>query len=150
MLQQFAMMALGYFVFMRSTIPYQNTSREVSWSHVQNDVVGAMPKNQFTGKAGETFEISGELRPEITGGKLSILALEMMAEQGTAYPLISGSDFMILGWFVIERISVQSTTFFADGTPRAISFSMTLKRVDDSLLTNIVDEITGFVDGLIS
>lgn len=145
MFQQFAMMALGYFVFMRSTIPYQNTSREVSWSHVQNDVVGAMPKNQFTGKAGETFEISGELRPEITGGKLSILALEMMAEQGTAYPLISGSDFMILGWFVIERISVQSTTFFADGTPRAISFSMSLKRVDDSLLANIIDDVAGFI-----
>lgn len=145
MFQQFAMMSLGYFVFMRSTIPYQNTSREVSWSHVQNDVVGAMPKNQFTGKAGETFEISGELRPEITGGKLSILALEMMAEQGTAYPLISGSDFMILGWFVIERISVQSTTFFADGTPRAISFSMSLKRVDDSLLANIIDDVAGFI-----
>lgn len=145
MFQQFAMMALGYFVFMRSTIPYQNTSREVSWSHVQNDVVGAMPKSQFTGKAGETFEISGELRPEITGGKLSILALEMMAEQGTAYPLISGSDFMILGWFVIERISVQSTTFFADGTPRAISFSMSLKRVDDSLLANIIDDVAGFI-----
>ncbi|MEG9499890.1 phage tail protein [Mannheimia indoligenes] len=145
MFQQFAMMALGYFVFMRSTIPYQNTSREVSWSHVQNDVVGAMPKNQFTGKAGETFEISGELRPEITGGKLSILALEMMAEQGTAYPLISGTDFMILGWFVIERISVQSTTFFADGTPRAISFSMSLKRVDDSLLANIIDDVAGFI-----
>lgn len=138
-------MSLGYFVFMRSTIPYQDTSREVSWSHVQNDVVGAMPKNQFTGKAGETFEISGELRPEITGGKLSILALEMMAEQGTAYPLISGSDFMILGWFVIERISVQSTTFFADGTPRAISFSMSLKRVDDSLLANIIDDVAGFI-----
>lgn len=145
MFQQFAMMSLGYFVFMRSTIPYQDTSREVSWSHVQNDVVGAMPKSQFTGKTGETIEISGELRPEITGGKLSILALEMMAEQGNAYPLISGSTFMVLGWFVIEKISVQENTFFADGTPRAISFSMSLKRVDDSLLNNIDDDVTGFI-----
>ncbi|MFA9487475.1 MULTISPECIES: phage tail protein [unclassified Mannheimia] len=145
MLQQFAMMSLGYFVFMRSTIPYQDTSREMNWSHVQNDVVGSMPKNQFIGKAGETMEISAELRPEITGGKMSILALEMMAEQGSAYPLISGSAFMVLGWFVIERISVQETTFFADGTPRAISFSMSLKRVDDSLLANIIDEVAGFI-----
>ncbi|QLB44696.1 phage tail protein [Mannheimia pernigra] len=145
MFQQFAMMSLGYFVFMRSTIPYQDISREVSWSHVQNDVVGAMPKSQFTGKAGETVEISGELRPEITGGKSSILALEVMAEQGNAYPLISGSTFMVLGWFVIEQISVQETTFFADGTARAISFSMSLKRVDDSLLNNIVDDVTGFI-----
>lgn len=145
MFQQFAMMSLGYFVFMRSTIPYQDISREVSWSHVQNEVVGAMPKSQFTGKAGETVEISGELRPEITGGKSSILALEVMAEQGNAYPLISGSTFMVLGWFVIEQISVQETTFFADGTARAISFSMSLKRVDDSLLNNIVDDVTGFI-----
>lgn len=148
MFQQFAMMSLGYFVFMRSTIPYQNTNRELNWIHAQNDVVGAMPKTQFTGKAGESIEISGELRPEITGGKMSILALEMMAEKGTAYPLIRGSDFSVLGWFVIERISVQESTFFSDGTPRAIHFSLQLKRVDDSLLNNIVDEITGFVDGL--
>ncbi|HDL5761502.1 TPA: phage tail protein [Mannheimia haemolytica] len=145
MLQQFAMMSLGYFVFMRLTIPYQDTSREMNWSHVQNDVVGAMPKSQFTGKAGETMEISAELRPEITGGKMSILALEMMAEQGSAYPLISGSTFMVLGWFVIDRISEQETTFFADCTPRAISFSMSLKRVDDSLLANIIDEVAGFI-----
>ncbi|HDL3866532.1 oxidoreductase [Mannheimia haemolytica] len=145
MLQQFAMMSLGYFVFMRLTIPYQDTSREMNWSHVQNDVVEAMPKSQFTGKAGETMEISAELRPEITGGKMSILALEMMAEQGSAYPLISGSTFMVLGWFVIDRISEQETTFFADGTPRAISFSMSLKRVDDSLLANIIDEVAGFI-----
>lgn len=138
-------MSLGYFVFMRLTIPYQDTSREMNWSHVQNDVVGAMPKSQFTGKAGETMEISAELRPEITGGKMSILALEMMAEQGSAYPLISGSTFMVLGWFVIDRISEQETTFFADGTPRAISFSMSLKRVDDSLLANIIDEVAGFI-----
>ncbi|STY61531.1 Phage protein U [Mannheimia haemolytica] len=75
MLQQFAMMSLGYFVFMRSTIPYQDTSREMNWSHVQNDVVGAMPKSQFTGKAGETMEISAELRPEITGAKCQFLPL---------------------------------------------------------------------------
>lgn len=144
MLQQTAMLALGYFVFMRATIPYQNTSREMNWSHTQNEVMGMMPKSQFTGKAGETLEISGELRPEITGGTLSMLALEIMAEQGKAYPLISGSTFMILGWFVIERISVQSTTFFGDGTPRAINFTLSLKRVDDSILNDIVDEIASF------
>jgi len=50
MLQRTAMMALGYFVFMRSTLPYQSTSREMSWKHPQNSVVGAMPRSQFTGK----------------------------------------------------------------------------------------------------
>ncbi len=32
--------------------------------------------------------LSGVLMPEITGGRLSLLALEQMAEQGKAWPLI--------------------------------------------------------------
>lgn len=145
MLQQSAMMALGYFVFMRSTIPYQNTSRDMQWRHPTNAVVGAMPKSQFTGKEGETMEISGELYPEITGGKLSLLALEMMAEEGAAYPLISGADFMLQGWFVITQIRREETVFFSDGTPREISFTLSLQRVDDSILGSLMDSVEGFL-----
>lgn len=145
MLQQTAMMALGYFVFMRSTLPYQNTSREMSWKHPQNNVVGAMPKSQFTGKESETMEISGDLYPELTGGKMSLLALEMMAEAGAPYPLISGADFMIQGWFVITQIRREETVFFADGTPRKISFTLSLQRVDDSILGSLIDAVESFI-----
>lgn len=145
MLQNTAMIALGYFIFMRSTVPYQNSSREMTWNHPQNNVVGAMPKSQFTGKAGETIELSGDLYPEITGGNLSLFALEMMAEQGTPYPLIAGATFMLQGWFVITKISRQDTLFFADGTPRKISFTVSLQRVDDSILSNIVDAVESFL-----
>lgn len=145
MLQNTAMMALGYFIFMRSTVPYQNSSREMTWNHPQNNVVGAMPKSQFTGKAGETIELSGDLYPEITGGNLSLFAFEMMAEQGTPYPLIAGATFMLQGWFVITKISRQDTLFFADGTPRKISFTVSLQRVDDSILSNIVDAVESFL-----
>lgn len=144
MFQNFAMMALGYFVFMRQTVPYQDTSRELSWNHPTNNVVGKLPRSQFTGKAGETLTISGTLMPEITGGSLSLLALELMAEQGKAYPLISGSTFMVKGWFVIESISEQQSYFFPDGTPRQIDFSMTLKRTDDSILADIADDVMSY------
>ena len=145
MLQQTAMMALGYFVFMRSTLPYQSTSREMSWKHPQNNVVGAMPRSQFTGKESETMEISGDLYPELTGGKLSLLALEMMAEAGVPYPLISGADFMIQGWFVITNIRREETAFFPDGTPRKISFTLSLQRVDDSILGSLIDSVESFL-----
>lgn len=145
MLQRTAMMALGYFVFMRATLPYQNTSREMSWKHTQNNVVGAMPRSQFTGKESETMEISGDLYPELTGGKLSLLALEMMAEEGVPYPLISGSDFMLQGWFVITSIRREETVFFPDGTPRKISFTLSLKRVDDSILSSLIDSVDSFL-----
>lgn len=144
MLQNFALMSLGFFVFMRQTIPYQDTSREMNWNHPSNNVVGKMPRTQFTGKSGESITINGTLMPEITGGKLSLLALELMAEKGKAYPLIDGATFMIKGWFVIESISEQSSEFFGDGTPRKIDFSMTLKRTDDSMLADVVDDVMSY------
>lgn len=144
MLQNSAMMSLGLFVFMRQTIPYQETSRELSWNHPTNNVVGKLPRTQFTGKAGETLTLSGTLMPEITGGKMSLTALELMAEKGTPYPLIDGATFMIKGWFVIESISEQATEFFGDGSPRRIDFSMTLKRTDDSMLAEIIDNVMSY------
>ncbi|MDG6881064.1 Phage protein U [Phocoenobacter uteri] len=145
MLQNSAMMSLGYFVFTRSTIPYQETNRELSWRHPTNAVVGGLPRTQFTGKESEQITISGTLMPEITGGDLSIKLLELMAEKGKPYPLIEGATFMIVGWFVIESISHSGSFFFGDGKARKIEFSMNLKRVDDSILSNIIDDVLDFV-----
>ncbi|KAE9535297.1 phage tail protein [Ursidibacter arcticus] len=145
MLQNIALMSLGFFVFMRQTIPFQETSRDVSWNHPTNNVVGKLPRTQFTGKAGETITLSGTLMPEITGGRMSLLALEMMAEKGVPYPLIDGATFMIKGWFVIESINEQCTELFGDGTPRKIDFSMTLKRTDDSILGDIIDDVMSYL-----
>lgn len=144
MLQQSVMMSLGLFVFMRQTVPYQDSSREISWNHPTNNIVGKLPRTQFTGKAGETVSLSGTLMPEITGGKLSLLALEIMAEKGEPYPLIDGATFMVLGWFVIESISEQQSYFFGDGAARRIDFTLNLKRVDDSPLVDIVDNVMSY------
>lgn len=70
--------------------------------------------------------------PEITGGRLSLLALEQMAEQGKAWPLIEGSG-TIYGMYVIEGLNQTKTEFFRDGMPRRIEFTLSLKRVDESL-----------------
>ncbi|MGM3366129.1 phage regulatory CII family protein, partial [Escherichia coli] len=48
------------------------------------------------------------LVPEITGGRLSLLALEQMAEQGKAWPLIEGSG-TIYGMYVIEGLNQTKT-----------------------------------------
>lgn len=145
MIQQTALMSLGFFVFMRQTVPFAETSREISYNHPTNAVVGKLPRTQFTGKASETLSISGTLIPEITGGKLSLTALELMAERGKAYPLIDGATFMVQGWFVIENISIQSSEFFGDGTPRKIDFSLSLKRTDDSLMADVFDSVMSYL-----
>lgn len=144
MFQNIALMSLGFFVFMRKTIPYQDSSRELSWNHPTNSVVGKLPRTQFTGKESESITLSGTLMPEITGARMSLLALELMAEKGKAYPLIDGATFLLQGWFVIEKISEQRTAFFGDGTPRKIDFSLTLKRTDDSLLAEVIDNVMSY------
>ena len=143
MLQNTALATLGVFVFTRQTIPYQSLDRTSSWRHPTNSVVGAMPKTQFTGKDSETVTISGRLAPEITGGKLSLAMLELMAESGAAFPLIEGADFMLMGFFVIESIQETRTELFGDGTPRLIDFTLNLKRTDDPLLIELAQNIMG-------
>lgn len=143
MLQSFAMAALGLFVFTRQTIPYQTYDRTANWRHPTNAIIGKMPKTQFIGKESETITISGRLIPEITGGRLSLELLDLMADSGAAWPLIDGATFMPQGFFVIESIQRTNSEFFADGAPRAIDFTLNLKRTDDPLLIELADQLMG-------
>lgn len=141
MFQNHALAILGMFPFIRQTVPYQSLSRDTSWRHPTNSVVGAMPKAQFVGKEADTIQLSCRLIPELTGGSLSIAALRLMADSGAAYPLIEGSTFMLLGFFVIENIHEEQSELFGDGAARAIDFTMQLKRTDDPSLRSIAENI---------
>lgn len=94
--------------------------------------MGLRPSTQFLGPENDTLTLSGTLIPELTGGRLSLFALEQMAELGKAWPLIEGSG-TIFGMFVIESLSQTRSEFFRDGACKRIEFTLTLKRVDESL-----------------
>ena len=126
------MMVLGLYVFMLRTVPYQELQYQRSWRHAANSRVNRRPSTQFLGPDNDMLTLSGVLMPEITGGRLSLLALEQMAEQGKAWPLIEGSG-TIYGMYVIEGLNQTKTEFFRDGMPRRIEFTLSLKRVDESL-----------------
>ncbi|ECM2288399.1 phage tail protein [Salmonella enterica subsp. enterica] len=126
------MMVLGLYVFMLRMVPYQELQYQRSWRHAVNSRVNRRPSTQLLGPDNDSLTLSGVLLPEITGGRLSLLALEQMAEQGKAWPLIEGSG-TIYGMFVIESLGQTKTEFFESGTPRRIEFTLTLKRVDESL-----------------
>ncbi|WP_243078918.1 phage tail protein [Pantoea sp. MQR6] len=160
------MMTLGLFVFMLRTVPYQELQYQRSWRHATNSRVGYRPSSQFLGPDNDTVTLSGVLLPEITGGRLSLFALEQMAELGKSWPLIEGSG-TIYGMFVVESLSQTKTEFFSNGACRRIEFSVTLKRVDESLgemfgslneqLTSLKDsatqaasKLTSTVGGLLS
>ncbi|OVZ80922.1 phage tail protein [Yersinia kristensenii] len=132
------MLSLGLFVFMRQTTPYQSIGRNIDYRWPSNSRIGLRPAAQFLGVDSEKITLSGVLLPELTGGKLSLLALELMAAQGKAWPLIEG-DGTIYGMFVIESLSQTGTLFFADGSARRIEFTLKLLRVDESLTTMFGD-----------
>ncbi|CFQ33693.1 phage tail protein [Yersinia aleksiciae] len=132
------MLSLGLFVFMRQTTPYQSIGRNIDYRWPTNSRIGLRPAAQFLGVDSEKITLSGVLLPELTGGKLSLLALELMAAQGKAWPLIEG-DGTIYGMFVIESLSQIGTLFFADGSARRIEFTLKLLRVDESLTTMFGD-----------
>ncbi|WJV54487.1 phage tail protein [Prodigiosinella aquatilis] len=126
------MMVLGLFVFTLKTIPYQELQRQRSWRHPTNNRVGYRPVAQFLGPDNDTITLQAVLLPQVTGGKLSLLVLEQMAETGKAWALLEGSG-TIYGMYVIESMSETRSQFFSDGNARRIEFTLTLKRVDESL-----------------
>ncbi|MCV5490589.1 phage tail protein, partial [Escherichia coli] len=108
------MMVLGLYVFMLRTVPYQELQYQRSWRHAANSRVNRRPSTQFLGPENDMLTLSGVLMPEITGGRLSLLALEQMAEQGKAWPLIEGSG-TIYGMYVMSRVSEIGSVLFGGG-----------------------------------
>ncbi len=141
------MLALGFFVFQLQTVPYQSLQRDVDYRWPANNRVGLRPLPQFLGVNEEKITLSGVLMPEITGGKLSLLALNLMADEGKAWPLLEGSG-TIYGMFVVNSVSETHTEFFSNGAPRKIEFTLTLTRVDESLAAMFGD-MKAQADGLL-
>ncbi|MFQ6249912.1 phage tail protein [Yersinia enterocolitica] len=126
------MLTLGLFVFQLQTVPYRSLQRNIDYRWPSNNRIGLRPARQFLGIGEEKMTLSGVLLPEITGGKMSLLTLEKMAEQGKAWPLLEGSG-TLYGMYVVNSVSMTHSYFFADGSARRIEFSLTLSRVDESL-----------------
>lgn len=141
------MMIYGMMPFMRQTLPYGELQQNIDYRWPTNSRIGQRPAAQFIGVGDEKITLSGELRPEITGGAVSLMTVRLLADQGMAWPLIGGSG-MIYGMYVIESISNTYSEFFPNGTASKIMFTLNLKRVDESL-TSMFGDLKKQADGLI-
>ncbi|MFQ1681412.1 phage tail protein [Pantoea dispersa] len=142
------MMIYGMMPFMRQTLPYGELQHNIDYRWPTNSRFGQRPAAQFIGPGDEKITLSGELRPEITGGAISLLTVRVLADEGMAWPLIGGNG-TIYGMYVIESISNTHSEFLPDGTASKIMFTMSLKRVDESL-TAMFGDLKKQADGLIS
>ncbi|MDT4325139.1 phage tail protein [Klebsiella aerogenes] len=127
------MMVLGLYVFMLRTVPYQELQYQRSWRHAANSRVNRRPSTQFLGPGNDSLTVISCLccRKSPAAG-FQLLALEQMAELGKARPLIEGSGTVYR--YVCDGAGFPTKReFFASGMPRRIAFTLTLKRVDESL-----------------
>lgn len=126
------MLALGFFVFERRTLPYQTFKHDASYSWNSNNRIGTRDAYQYLGQGQEKINLTGDLYPEITGGKVTLALLRQMAELGLSWPLLDGNG-TIYGMFVISNVTETGSELLPDGSPRKISFTVELIRVDEQL-----------------
>jgi len=89
-----------------------------------------MPPPQYTSDGPEEIANADEKRPEVTGGLFPIAMLHKMAGTGRPYPLITGGG-EVLGSYVITAIQEKRSELKHTGSPRAIAFTLSLKKVSD-------------------
>ena len=143
-----ALATLGFFVFYIDTVPFSEWDESNGWRHPEQAAVGAAnPPSQFTGREAQTIVINGELRPEVTGGDLSIEVLKRMADTGQPWPLVRGGG-KFLGSYVIESIGNKQSELMFDGKARSISFTMVLKKVSDQPF-GLAGEALGLAVGMV-
>lgn len=128
------MMCIGQFTFGLKTLAYQEFQRQTEWKHASTSRVGERDAHQFTGKGDDSITLSG-WAPAFAGSVDSMDALRKQADEGEAWVLVEGTG-RIYGEFVITHLTEGKTLFFADGTPRRIEFSLSLKRVDTGMNIN--------------
>ncbi|MEQ4451702.1 phage tail protein [Kosakonia sp. YIM B13605] len=130
------MMVFGMFVFMLRTTPYQQLRHSQEWRHVKNERVNQSASWQYIGAGDDTVTLEGVLYPEITGGNLSLSALETIGFAGRPWPLIEG-DGRIYGMYVLTRLERGKSEFDQYGNPRKIEFTLSLSRVDEDFRTRL-------------
>lgn len=121
------MMTLGGFPFMLDTLPYQQLARQTGWNWPEQQLIGAAPALQYTGKAAEKITLSGMLCPELTGDRSDLEALRALGDLGKPLPLVSGTG-LFMGLWVIESLEQGEDVHFRDGTPRRMTFNLQLKK----------------------
>lgn len=120
------MMALGLFRFGVNRAAYQTFSRSASYRWEKLDRAGRAPALQYLGPDADEIGLEGVIYPHFKGGLRQVEMMRLAAAQGQPLMLVDG-----LGWvwdrWVVTGVTEKKGVFLADGAPRQIDFSMTLR-----------------------
>ena len=128
------MLNLGGYSFEIGTTPYQELVRQTGWNWPEQELIGATPAMQFTGRQSEKISLKGMLVPGFTGGRLAVEIVRLLGDLGRPLPLITGQGFF-LGLWVIESVEHGEDIHFSNGEPRRMSFTINLKKYADTIIS---------------
>jgi len=133
------MMTLGNYRFELNTAAYSSSRRSTQYRWSEQQRVQSDTAYQFVGPGSDTLRLQGTIYPHFTGGLGQVDAMRAEAAKGEALLMVTGRGD-VLGHWLINTIDEKSSTFFDDGSPRRIDFSLTLgkdKASSDVLLTDL-------------
>lgn len=125
------MLALGSYRFSVDAAAYQDLVRSRSWEWTEQPLIGGFPSMQLTGKSAPAITMAGVIYPEHLGGYEQVGLMMAEADKGTPLDLLSftnDSAGVSLGQWVITSVIDRQREFRANGAPRAIEFTINLKR----------------------
>jgi phage protein U len=132
------------FPFEIGTLAYQELGRSRSWRFGRTPRFGAREASQYLGPGDDQVTLSGAIIPGLSGAFWSIEKLAQMADEGLAWPLVSGVG-SVLGHYVVDSLEHRESTFLVDGLPRKGDFTLTLHRVaDDAQQQQAIGGLTAF------
>ena len=127
------MMALGIFRFGMSGGGHQKLSRSASYRWRALDRIGRAPAQHYGGPGVQDITLEGVIYPHFKGGLRQVDLMRAMAGTGKPMMMVDGLGWVFKHW-VIVRVEEKKTYLMADGAPRKIEFSMTLRSYGKDLL----------------
>ncbi|WP_428243412.1 phage tail protein [Gynuella sp.] len=136
------MMLLGPVVFSIDTGAYEKLQHSTSYQWASQTRLGhpffkhlgvGGPARQYIGPGDDSISLNGTIYPQYKGGIRQLSLVRLTAGIGVAMPLLDGNGF-VYGRWIIENVQETKSVFFADGIPKKIEFSVSLKRYNEDLM----------------
>lgn len=125
------MLALGDYRFSVETAAYEDLVRTRTWDWTEQSLIGGFPSMQLTGKSAPAITLAGVIYPEHLGGYEQVGLMTTEADKGVPLDLLAFTNDeagVSLGQWVITGLTDRQGVFRANGAPRRIEFTITIKR----------------------
>ena len=116
---------IGPLQFEVAPLNVHEISHDLGADFAAKDVIGAQRSREFSGVSDEQIRFAGRLFPQRLGGLGELETLKQMSISGEPYLLMRG-DGLVMGWFLIEKLSYRSSHLDAQGVGRMIEFDLSL------------------------